>query len=129
MMTKDSDTTVRTTVDVSRPPEDAVDWEAFDALTDEEVRAAASRDPDDPSLTAEELSRMRRVPDVREIRDSMGLSQAKLADRFDLPLAKLQDWEQGRRRLNRSTQTLMHIIEHEPDAVDRALRKAKGGRR
>ncbi|MAF08926.1 transcriptional regulator [Candidatus Poribacteria bacterium] len=72
---------------------------------------------------------MRRVPDVREIRDSMGLSQAKFADRFELPLATLQDWEQGRRRLNRSTQTLMHIIEHEPGAVDRALRKAKGGRR
>ena len=70
-----------------------MDWEAFDAITDDQVRASAENDPDNPLLTEEELSRMRRVPDVRGIRRSMGLSQAKFAARFNLSLATLQEWE------------------------------------
>ena len=125
-MTKKPDTTVRTSVDVTRPPpDDAMDWEAFDAITDDDIRASAENDPDNPLLTEEELSRMRRVPDVRKIRKSMGLSQAKFADRFDLSLATLQEWEQGRRRMSRSVQNLMAEIAHEPAAVERALKKAR----
>ena len=119
--------TVRTAVDVTQPPpNDAMDWQAFDAITDDQVRASAENDPDNPLLTEEELSRMRRAPDVRGIRQSMGLSQAKFADRFNLSLATLQEWEQGRRQMNRSVQNLMLVIEHEPAAVDRALGKAGG---
>ena len=125
-MTKKPDTTVRTSVDVTRPPpDDAMDWEACDAITDDDIRASAENDPDNPLLTEEELSRMRRVPDVRKIRKSMGLSQAKFADRFDLSLATLQEWEQGRRRMSRSVQNLMAVIAHEPAAVERALKKAR----
>ena len=93
-MAKKRNTTVRTSVDVTQQaPDDAMDWEAFDAITDDQVRASAENDPDNPLLTEEELSRMRRVPDVRGIRRSMGLSQAKFAARFNLSLATLQEWE------------------------------------
>ncbi len=118
------DTTVRTTVDLE-DPEDG-DWEAFDSLSEEDIHAAALRDPDNPPLTEEQLSRMRRAPDVRRIRDSMGLSQTEFGRRFDIPLATLQDWEQGS-RLNRAARNLMYIIAYEPDAVDRALAMAKNG--
>ncbi len=101
-----------------------MDWEEFDALTNEEVRAAAEQDPDNPPMTEEELARMRRVPDVRRIRLGTGLSQAKFAAKFGVPLASLKDWEQGRRTPAHGTQTLMRIIQHEPEAVDRALQKA-----
>jgi putative transcriptional regulator len=37
------------------PPE--VDWAALDAMTDEEVEAAALADPDNPPLTEEQLAR------------------------------------------------------------------------
>jgi hypothetical protein len=38
------------------------DWSRFDALTDEEVHAAALADPDAQPLTEERLARMKRVP-------------------------------------------------------------------
>jgi hypothetical protein len=40
---------------------DAVDWAKIDAMTDEEIEAAARSDPDNPPLTDEELAQMRRV--------------------------------------------------------------------
>jgi hypothetical protein len=38
-----------------------VDWAKLDAMTDEEIEAAARSDPDSPPLTEEQLARMRVV--------------------------------------------------------------------
>jgi hypothetical protein len=38
-----------------------VDWAKIDAMTDEEIEAAARSDPDNPPLTDEELAQMRPV--------------------------------------------------------------------
>lgn len=38
-----------------------VDWAKIDAMTDEEIEAAARSDPDNPPLTDAELAQMRRV--------------------------------------------------------------------
>lgn len=48
-----------------------VDWAKLDAMTDEEIEAAARSDPDNPPLTDEELKGMRLVrkrprPDATE---------------------------------------------------------------
>ena len=43
---------------------DLSDWGRFDALTDEQVIAAARSDPDAFPLADEELRRFRRLPDV-----------------------------------------------------------------
>ena len=43
---------------------DLTDWEKFDALTDEQVIAAAGADPDARPLSEEQLRRFRRLPDV-----------------------------------------------------------------
>ena len=40
---------------------DTVDWAKIDAMTDEQIEAAARSDPDNPLLTDEQLSRMRLV--------------------------------------------------------------------
>jgi hypothetical protein len=40
---------------------DAVDWAKIDAMTDDEIEAAARSDPDNPPLTDAELAQMRRV--------------------------------------------------------------------
>jgi len=123
-MKRKPNTTVRTSVDVSQPPEDLMDWEAFDALTNDQVRASAENDPDNPPLTKEFLSRMRRVPNARVVREGTGLSQSQFAAKYGLPLASLKDWEQGRRQPTSGVQTLMCVIQHEPDAVDRAMKKS-----
>ena len=51
--------------------------------------------------------------DVRKIRTQLG--------RF--ALSALRDWEQGRRRPERSARILLKIVEKEPEAVTRALAK------
>jgi hypothetical protein len=38
-----------------------VDWTRIDAITDEEIKAAARSDPDNSPLTDEDLAQMRRV--------------------------------------------------------------------
>lgn len=41
-----------------------VDWKQLDAMSDEEVEAAAKADPDNPPLTDEELKRAWRVKQI-----------------------------------------------------------------
>lgn len=59
--------------------------------------------------------------DVRAIRRKRKLSQAAFANRYGFALSALRDWEQGRRRPERSARILLRVIEREPKAVERAL--------
>lgn len=59
--------------------------------------------------------------DVKRIRTSMGLSQAKFAERFGFQKSTLIDWEQRRRRPQGPARVLLAVIERDPEAVLRAL--------
>ncbi len=59
--------------------------------------------------------------DVKAIRNSLKLSQDKFAKRFGFSVATVRDWEQGRRRPEGPARALLTVIEHEPEAVERAL--------
>ena len=61
------------------------------------------------------------VIDVRAIRRRLGLTQAEFAGRYGFALTALRDWEQGRRRPERSARVLLSVIEREPEAVERVL--------
>jgi putative transcriptional regulator len=60
---------------------------------------------------------------VRELRTRLGLSQAQFAQQFGLTLDTVQQYEQGRRRPSGPASTLLRVIEAEPEAVLRALRR------
>ena len=64
-----------------------------------------------------------RVPvvNVREIRQSLGMSQQEFALRFSFPLGTLRGWEQGRRVPDGAARVLLTVIAREPKAVMRAL--------
>ena len=57
------------------------DWSRFDAMTDEQVHAAALADPDVQRLTAERLARMKPVLRSEIIRRALGLTQEEFAAR------------------------------------------------
>jgi putative transcriptional regulator len=97
------------------------DWARLQAMTEEEIEANAPSDPDNPPLTAEELARMRRVPDPRRIRERLKLTQEQFAEKFEIPLGTLRDWEQGVSLPDRAARTLLRVIEQDPDAVINAL--------
>jgi putative transcriptional regulator len=59
--------------------------------------------------------------DVKKIRARLGLSQEAFAATYGFALAAVRDWEQGRRRPERSARILLKIVQHEPEAVTRAL--------
>jgi putative transcriptional regulator len=59
--------------------------------------------------------------DVAAIRRRLGLSQAQFAARFGLSPATVRDWEQRRRRPDRTARTLLLVIEKNPEAVEKAL--------
>lgn len=50
----------------TRPIVSRTDWERLAAMTEEEIEANALADEDNPPLTAEELARMRHVPNTRD---------------------------------------------------------------
>jgi putative transcriptional regulator len=74
--------------------------------------------------TADERRYRVHVPeqvDVRKIRTRLGLSQEVFAATYGFTLSAVRDWEQGRRRPERSARILLKIVEKEPEAVSRAL--------
>lgn len=62
-----------------------------------------------------------RMPDVRAIRDELGLTQEEFALRFGLDVAAVRNWEAGRRKPDRAARSYLAVIARDPRAVERAL--------
>jgi DNA-binding transcriptional regulator YiaG len=60
-------------------------------------------------------------PDIKKIREKLGLSQREFACRFFLELDTVQNWEQGRHQPDAPTKLLMKVIECCPEVVDAVL--------
>jgi putative transcriptional regulator len=98
------------------------DWTRADAMTEEEIHAAALSDPDAQPLTPERLARMKPTPRTKIIRRALGLSQEEFAARFHIPLGTLRDWEQGRKEPDTAARAYLRVIGRNPEAVTEALR-------
>ena len=105
----------------TQPIHGRTDWARVDAMTEEELEANALSDPDNPPLTDEELARFRRVPNPREIRARLQLTQEQFAEQFHLPLGTIRDWEQGKKYPDSAARALLRVIERNPEAVIEAL--------
>jgi putative transcriptional regulator len=95
-------------------------------MTDEEVHAAAMRDPDAGPMTDEEFRRARKVPRAKTLRRALGLTQEEFAARYHIPIGTLRDWEQGRSEPDQPARAYLHVIARDPEGVRRAL-EAKPG--
>ena len=114
--------TTRVTVKPGEPlPQGDTDWTRLDAMTDEEVVAAALADPDARPRTAEQLARMRRVSRVKSLRQRLGMTQAQFAEAFHLPITTLRDWEQRRSTPDAPARALLLAIERDPEVMMRLL--------
>ncbi|WP_207887262.1 DNA-binding transcriptional regulator [Pseudomonas sp. 30_B] len=58
---------------------------------------------------------------VREIRRATGLSQAKFAEKIDVAVGTLRNWEQGRRDPEGPARALLRAIDNDPVHVLAAL--------
>jgi putative transcriptional regulator len=59
--------------------------------------------------------------DIRALREKLGLSQSEFADRYQIALRTLQQWEQGRCVPDGPARAYLKVIAHNPGAVQRAL--------
>jgi putative transcriptional regulator len=105
------------------------DWDAVNALTDEEVHAAALSDPDAqplPQGTDEELEKLglHRVVNTKRLRDRLGMTQEAFADVYRIPVGTLRDWEQRRKIPDAPARAYLRVIEKNPEMVANSLHPA-----
>lgn len=59
--------------------------------------------------------------DVKALRKKLKCSQSEFSRRFGLAIDAVQDWEQRRRKPDRTARVFLTVIAREPKAVSRAL--------
>ena len=109
-------------------PEGQTDWEYLLSMTDEEARRNALADADSQPMTPEQLSRLRRAPSPRAIRERLKMTQEKFAREFQISVGTLRDWEQGLHLPDSAGTAYLRVIEQIPEAVKRALHASVPGR-
>jgi putative transcriptional regulator len=111
------------------PIETDTDWDAVRALTDEQIHAAALADPDAQPLprgTDEELAKLglHRIPNVKRLREGLGLTQEAFAATYRIPIGTLRDWEQCRKNPDATARAYLTVIARDPQAVASLLAEA-----
>lgn len=119
-----TDTTRMTVKAGDAPPRGGTDWARIEAMTEDEVLAAALADPDAQPLSPEKLAKMRRVSPVKALRQRLGMTQTEFAEAFGLPVSTLRDWEQRRSTPDAPARALLRAIELEPETMRRLLSRA-----
>ncbi len=90
-------------------------------MTEDEIHAAALRDPDNPPSSTTPPGRWRRLPRCFGIRRRLGLTQEQFAERFQIPVGTVRDWEQGRVEPDQAAKAYLKVIAHNPALVLEAL--------
>ena len=62
---------------------------------------------------------------VRQVRARCGLTQAAFAEKIEVPIETVRNWEQGKRHPRGPARALLKLIDNAPDAAFAAL----GGKR
>ncbi|MGH9600546.1 MAG: helix-turn-helix domain-containing protein [Terracidiphilus sp.] len=122
--------TIRVEHNPGDPPiETGTDWAAVAALTDDEIHAAALSDPDCSPLplgSDEEMAKLGfiHIPNVKKLRDRLGMTQEAFAAAYRIPVGTLRDWEQGRKRPDAPARAYLAVIARNPEAVAALLGEA-----
>jgi DNA-binding transcriptional regulator YiaG len=112
-----------------------IDWSRFGKKTREQINAEAAEEKKRLQLTGRFKSFRVHVngsvydvpiPEVRQIREKLGLSQAEFAERFHLSQRTLQLWEQRRAMPDMPARVLLKAIERAPDVVAQAAAEVRG---
>jgi len=101
------------------------DWRDLDAMTEAQSHAAALADPLAQPQTPQSVGRARRTPQVKVIRQALGLTQEEFTTRFHIPLGTLRDWEQGRKEPDAAAKAYLTVIACQPETVAQALTGAR----
>lgn len=114
------------TYSINELPCNTTDWKKLSKLSESEIDSRARLGIDSTPLNNHQLKSFKRVHlpkeiDVGAIRKQLHLSQEAFAAFFGISKRTVQEWEQGKRHPAGAAKTLLAIISHEPEAVQRAL--------
>lgn len=65
--------------------------------------------------------------DIRELRQSLSMSQPEFASKFGFNLCTLRQWEQNRKQPDQAARVLLLVIKHNPEIVLQAIKGAPTG--
>jgi len=115
-------TTILVEYDPTKPGGDSgTDWDRVNALTEEEIQAAALADPDEQPLELLIAQGWKRLVNVKRLRERLGMTQEEFAKTYWIPLGTLRDWEQRRKNADRTAQAYLKAIEKDPKVVAELL--------
>jgi putative transcriptional regulator len=100
------------------PEEEAEFRRRIDATTEEDIRRHMIEDGEDP----DEEPQFERPVLPQDVRKKLGMTQTEFAALVRIPVATLRNWEQNRFVMEPAAQTLLKLIDREPEAALRALR-------
>jgi putative transcriptional regulator len=84
-----------------------------DATTEQDL---ARQESADDAAAIQDAARF-----ARRVRRRLGLSQAAFADRIDVPLETIRNWEQGKRVPTGAARSLLKVLDRAPEAALAAL--------
>ena len=99
--------------------EETLDTAPLGPMSAAEIEDTAARDCENPALTNALPGQLRPVPRVRTLRRTLALTQEEFAERYNIPLGALRDWEQGRSEPDQPAKAYLTVIARDP--VKRAL--------
>lgn len=108
--------TIRKTIDVQSPlakPVGRVDVGRLDATGEAEIDRQMAEDDADALRDAARFA--------RRVRRRLGFSQAEFAERIDVSLDTIRNWEQGKRHPTGAAKALLRVLDKAPEAALVAL--------
>jgi len=97
-----------------------IDRAKFDATTEEDIRRHMIEDGEDPDAEPQ----FEPVVLPQDVRKKLGMTQTEFALLLQIPVATLRNWEQARFVMEPAAQTLLKLIDREPEAALRALHRS-----
>jgi len=103
----------------ARPPKEQAAFQRRMAATAEaDIHRQMIEDGEDPQTEPRFASPVL----AQDVRKKLRLTQAAIAGLLGIPVATLRNWEQNRFVMEPAAQTLLKVIDREPEAALRALR-------
>ena len=91
------------------------DWARLDAMTDEEITAAALADPDAQPISPERLATWRPPALSKVIRQKLGMTRQRFTDVYGIPVEAQQAWERNEAAPTATEIAYLRLIERAPD--------------
>ena len=105
--------TVRVKIDPANPADGWIDSAGVDATSEADIAKQQAADEIDAMLDAAKFA--------RRVRRRLGFSQAEFAERIDVSLDTIRNWEQGKRSPTGAAKALLKILDKSPEAALAAL--------